>query len=219
VAENTGNKTFLHEFLMGLGFQVDERSERKFRGSVEVGTRAVRDLGLAATAALGAVGAATTGITSYFNDLYFASKRTGDSAKFMSSFSFAASQLGSSTQEAMAGLEGIGAFIRHNPAALQFFRSNNISTASGSSEVMGIANLFRSRVAEMKRHGASQGSVYALAHVWAGLFGIPDRLMLAMLSPNFNQYMQRDIALQKSLGLNLDDLRAARRTLRSRRGC
>src|SRR5690348_12032764 len=95
----------IKEFLVGLGYKVDEAGQRKFVDGVNNASKDVLKLGVAAIAAATAVTAAVTKIASGLEDLYYASQRTRASAENIQAYGYAVSQMGSSADAARGSLE------------------------------------------------------------------------------------------------------------------
>ena len=69
----------IKEFLVGLGFKIDESSQRKFISVVEGISKSMAALGVAVEGAAIGVVAAIDKISRGFEDLYFISQRSGAS--------------------------------------------------------------------------------------------------------------------------------------------
>jgi len=118
----------LREFLVGLGYKVDGGSEAKFSRSIEVATKGVIALGVAAVAASTAITAAVTKIAAGFDELYYASQRTKASAENIKAVGFAVSQLGGSYQGAVSSIEAFALKMRSNPGYEAMARNLGVVT-------------------------------------------------------------------------------------------
>lgn len=112
----------LQEFLIRLGFKIDESQFRNFNETVRKTNLGVADLtksfvGLIQSSALATSGlvAGVAAIAKPLEGLYYAAQRTGASAKELQSFAFAASQIGVSAEQAQSAIEGLAAARRTNP--------------------------------------------------------------------------------------------------------
>jgi len=118
----------IREFLVGLGFKVDGGSEAKFARSIQVATKGVVALGVAAVAASTAITAAVTKIAAGFDELYYASQRTKASAENIKAVGFAVSQLGGSYQGAVSSIEAFALKMRSNPGYESMARNLGVVT-------------------------------------------------------------------------------------------
>ena len=89
------DSTMIKEFLVALGFKVDEAKLKKFTQGIDTTTKFVGKLGLGVATMATAVEAAVVKVSSTFEDLYYASKRIGDTVADIRGFSFAMGQVGS----------------------------------------------------------------------------------------------------------------------------
>ena len=105
----------LKEFLVKIGFKVDEQQFRNFSEVMrKTGSGAV-ELGKNTAAATTVLGASLKTIAQQMEGLYYASQRTGASAAELKEFSFAASQVGISAERAQGAIEALAAARRTNP--------------------------------------------------------------------------------------------------------
>ncbi|WP_051445731.1 hypothetical protein [Pseudomonas nitroreducens] len=97
----------IKEFLVGLGFKVDEKGLKTFTGTIDGATTAVTRL---VTTLAGASLTVAAGVATFANNLenlYFASQRVGASAASMKAADYAARDLGASANEVRGSLEGM----------------------------------------------------------------------------------------------------------------
>ncbi|HAX3559418.1 TPA: hypothetical protein JV306_004973, partial [Escherichia coli] len=107
------NAETIKDFLVSLGFSVDDAGAKKF-GSVLAGTTAnVIKMGLAVEGAALSVVAFTAKIASGLDNLYWASQRTGATVQGIQSIGYAVSQVGGSVDAARGSLESLARFIRN----------------------------------------------------------------------------------------------------------
>ncbi|MGH5744435.1 lytic transglycosylase catalytic, partial [Escherichia coli] len=101
------NAETIKDFLVSLGFRVDDAGAKKF-GSVLAGTTAnVIKMGLAVEGAALSVVAFTAKIASGLDNLYWASQRTGATVQGIQSIGYAVSQVGGSVDAARSSLESL----------------------------------------------------------------------------------------------------------------
>ncbi|EPH6016696.1 lytic transglycosylase domain-containing protein, partial [Yersinia enterocolitica] len=88
------NAETIKDFLVSLGFELDEAGEKKFSAVVAGVTANVLKMGAVVEGAALAVVGFTTKIASGLDKVYFASQRTGASVAGIKALGYAASQLG-----------------------------------------------------------------------------------------------------------------------------
>lgn len=110
----------IKEFLVGLGFAVDDQQQRKFSGAITAAEKNVAAMAAAATAAGVAVVAAVEKFARSGDRIYWLGQRAGASASGIENMAYAASQLGSSAESAYGSIESFGRFLQSSPGAKQF---------------------------------------------------------------------------------------------------
>jgi hypothetical protein len=105
----------IREFLAGLGFRVDEASERRFTAALEGATLRAKILGDALEAMAKTVADKIAGVAESFEQLYYESQRIGSSAQSIKAFEYAVSQLGGTVEGAHSSLESFGRMMRDTP--------------------------------------------------------------------------------------------------------
>ena len=107
------NAETIKDFLVSLGFSVDDAGAKKF-GSVLAGTTAnVIKMGLAVEGAALSVVAFTAKIASGLDNLYWASQRTGATVQGIQSIGYAVSQVGGSVDAALNNFVALHYAARH----------------------------------------------------------------------------------------------------------
>lgn len=156
----------LREFLVSLGFKIDEVGMKKFVDSVDGVTKTVRNVGLAVTGAAAGVVAGVKIISSQMENLYYASQRTGATVGNLMALRYAAGQIGLTADQAQGSLENFARTLRLNPGSSGLLDSLGVKSGNP-------AERFTSFIEKMK----SQQPYVAAAY--AGLFGIdPDTLLM-----------------------------------------
>jgi hypothetical protein len=114
--------TTLKEYLVALGFKVDEPQLRKFNSILGETTKGVLGLGEAAAATAAAIGISVNKISEQFADLGFATQRIGGSVGQLQAFRFAAEQIGISSDKAQSAVEGFASRMRSMPGMTNTLR-------------------------------------------------------------------------------------------------
>ncbi len=191
------NAETIKDFLVSLGFSVDDAGAKKF-GSVLVDTTAnVIKMGLAVEGTALSVVAFTAKIASGLDNLYWASQRTGATVQGIQSIGYAVSQVGGSVDAARSSLENLSRFIRNNPGAEGFLNRLGVQTRDASGNMRDMAAIFT---------GAGQklsGMPYYRANQYAQMLGIDENTLMAMRR-GVGQFSAQYSEMVKAIGFNAD---------------
>jgi hypothetical protein len=105
----------LQEYLVKLGWSVDEPSLKKFLGAVSATGARTAELGSVAIETAAAIELMVTRVARKYETLYYVSQRTNQSVKYIQGTQFAFKQIGLSAEEANQSIESIAATIRTQP--------------------------------------------------------------------------------------------------------
>ena len=112
MADNT-----IKSFLVKIGYKHDEVALKKITVGIEQATKSVIAFGAALTAVATTVAWGVTRIASDLEGLYFASRRTGESARHLEAFDLAAQRMGANAGEGIAAVGKLmQEFRTHAPA-------------------------------------------------------------------------------------------------------
>lgn len=127
----------LREFLVALGFKVDDNSFSKFETSLGKATAGALELGgVVVTTAL-AIETAVASMARQFEDLFFQSQRTGSAVRAIQGFEYAARTVGVSADSARSAIEGLARAMRSNPGMSALLSSLGVRTQGrGSAEIL-----------------------------------------------------------------------------------
>lgn len=160
------NENVLREFLVSLGFTVDQTSLKKFTTAVEGVTKGVLQAGLAVSATATGIVAGVKIISSQMENLYYASQRTGATVGNLMALRYAAGQIGLTADQAQGSLENFARTLRLNPGTDSLLSSLGVTGKDPTEK-------FDSFIEKMK------GQQPYVAAAYAGLFGIdPDTLLM-----------------------------------------
>lgn len=192
------NAETIKDFLVSLGFSVDEAGAKKF-GSVLAGTTAnVIKMGLAVEGAALSVVAFTAKIASGLDNLYWASQRTGATVQGIQSIGYAVSQVGGSVDAARSSLESLSRFIRNNPGAEGFLNRLGVQTRDASGNMRDMAAIFTGvgqKLSSMPYYRANQ---------YAQMLGIDENTLMAMRR-GVGGFSGQYSAMAKAIGFNADE--------------
>lgn len=168
------NVDTIREFLVGLGFKVDEAGQKRFVDGVENATVKVVKLGAAVATTAAAVVAGVAKIADQMEGLYFASLRTKATVENIQALGFAAGQMGSSAQAAVGSLESLARFMRNSPGAEGLLHSIGVQTREANGELRDTTEI----IGDLGSKFASMP--YYRANAYAQALGIDEKTLMAM---------------------------------------
>jgi hypothetical protein len=191
------NAETLKDFLISLGFKVDEAGARKFDAVVAGTALKAIELGVKVEAAALSVVAFTAKIASGLDDLYWASQRTGATVEGIKQIGYAVSQVGGSVDGARGSLENLARFMRNNPGAEGFLNRLGVQTRDASGNMRDMATIFTGvgqRLSSMPYYRANQ---------YAQMLGLDENTLMAMRR-GIGQFSGEYTAMAKAIGYNAD---------------
>ncbi|HCB3071219.1 TPA: hypothetical protein MYU21_003209 [Klebsiella pneumoniae] len=191
------NAETLKDFLISLGFKVDEAGARKFDAVVAGTTLKAIELGVKVEAAALSVVAFTAKIASGLDDLHWASQRTGATVEGIKQIGYAVSQVGGSVDGARGSLENLARFMRNNPGAEGFLNRLGVQTRDASGNMRDMATIFTGvgqRLSSMPYYRANQ---------YAQMLGLDENTLMAMRR-GIGQFSGEYTAMAKAIGYNAD---------------
>ncbi|MFI7997888.1 lytic transglycosylase [Serratia marcescens] len=168
------NAETIKDFLISLGFDIDEAGGRKFESVVSGVTMNAIKMGAAVEAAALTVVGFTTKIASSLDRLYWQSQRTGATANNIRAIGYAFSQAGGSVEGFNGTLDNLARFLRSTPGAEGFLRNLGIQTRDAAGNLRDTAQLVTlvgDKLAKMPYYRANQ---------YAQILGIDESTLLAM---------------------------------------
>ena len=160
----------IQEYLVALGFNLDEHSWRRFSEGTNRATQLVQNLGIGATAAAAAVSVAVEQIAHRYEDLYYASQRTGESVKGLLSFEYAARQIGLTAGQARGAVEGFAMSLRMSPGLHGLLKQYGVSATQPVEQMQQL-------VANLKQ--TLHMPYYTAARI-GGIFGMDEHTFVQM---------------------------------------
>lgn len=190
-----GNADIIREYLVSLGFKIDQNSLNKFdKNLVKTAKSAI---GLAAT--LTAVAVATTKFVDHFaaqmESLYWSSVRVKAGVANIQDFKLALSKVGGTAEGAAAALENVARFLRTSPVAEGLLHNLGVQTRDAEGSL-------RSTI-DIVKDFANLPMPYWLKVSWAGKLGIDENTLQAIIraAPEAQNKISE---LYKSLGMDAD---------------
>ncbi|EHU4694746.1 hypothetical protein KY843_001654 [Escherichia coli] len=191
------NAETIKQFLVGLGFQIDETGMRKFEATLASATLKVVKLGVSVETTAVSVVAFTAKIAAGLDNLYWSSQRTGATVQGIKQIGYAVSQAGGNADAARGSLENLARFIRNNPGAEGFLNRLGIQTRDASGNMRDMAAVFTGvgqKLSSMPYYRANQ---------YAQMLGIDENTLMAMRR-GVGQFSAEYSAMTKAIGFNAD---------------
>ncbi|EAM9434176.1 lytic transglycosylase [Salmonella enterica] len=192
------NAETIKDFLVSLGFGIDEAGYEKFESVLADVTANAIKTGLAVEGAALSVVAFTAKIASGLDNLYWASQRTGATVQGIQSIGYAVSQVGGSVDAARSSLESLSRFVRNNPGAEGFLNRLGVQTRDASGNMRDMATIFTGvgqKLSSMPYYRASQ---------YAQMLGIDENTLMAMRR-GVGSFSGQYSAMAKAIGFIADE--------------
>jgi hypothetical protein len=158
----------LREYLLALGFKVDQSSFKKFDAGVVRASNTVNALGKSAAAMGTAVTVAVGLFARQMERLYYSSVKAESAAGRIQGLEYGAKQIGISGDVMRSALEGMGRALRTNPGLGGLLESLGVRVTGRDR-----ADVLTDMVAQLRK------MPFYIASQYASLFGIsPDDLLL-----------------------------------------
>ncbi|MBD5686243.1 lytic transglycosylase domain-containing protein [Citrobacter freundii] len=169
-----GNADTIKDFLVSLGFDIDQAGANKFEAVLKGVTANVLKVGAVVEGAALSIVGFTTQIANGLDKIYWASQRTGASVQGIKALGYAASQTGASAESAMSSLEGLAGFMRSNPGAEGFLNRLGVQTRDASGKMRDTAAIFTGVGQKLNN------MPYYRAKQYAQMLGIDENTLMAM---------------------------------------
>ena len=105
----------LREYLISLGWKIDEASWRKYEGALLRTGEVTFKVGATALETATAIEAMVTRVARQYETLYYVSQRSGKSVNFIQSTQYGFKQIGLSADQAANAIEAVSSALRLNP--------------------------------------------------------------------------------------------------------
>ncbi|EKH9241320.1 lytic transglycosylase [Salmonella enterica subsp. enterica serovar Newport] len=185
----------IQDFLIALGFKLDEQGAKKFTDTLsDISTKALALGGVVEGAALSIV-YFTDQIAQGLDKVYWSSQRTGASAAGIKALGYAAVQAGSSAEAAQAGLERLAQFMRNNPGAEGFLNRMGIQTRDAGGQRLDMSAILMQagdRLSQMPSWRSNQ---------YAQMLGLDPQMLMAWKN-GLGGYMAEYQEMMKKTGFN-----------------
>ena len=145
----------IKEFLVGLGWDIDEAGMKKFDASITETGKKLAVLAAAVTATAGAILAGITKVAIASEKLGYLSEWVKSSVANLEMLGYVSEQLGVSADQSRAAIEGFAKFMRSTPMGESFLRSFGVATRDANGELKDTTELLFSvgqRIKDMPRY-------------------------------------------------------------------
>ncbi|MDC9593504.1 lytic transglycosylase catalytic [Xenorhabdus sp. IM139775] len=170
---NTNAET-IRDFLISLGFELDDAGQKKFSAVVAGVTANVLKLGAVVESAAASVVGFAVVAANGLDKLYWQAQRTGGAAEQIKSLGYAVSQAGGTVEGLNSSLENVAKFLRNNPGGEGFLRNMGIQTRDANGNLRDTASLVAlvgERLSALPTYRANQ---------YASILGIDENTLMAM---------------------------------------
>lgn len=191
------NAETIKDFLVSLGFNVDEAGSRKFEAVIAGATANAVKMGVAVEAAALSVVAFTAKIASGLDNLYWMSQRTGATVQGIQQIGYAVSQMGGSVEGARGSLESLSRFMRNNPGAEGFLNRLGVQTRDASGNMRDMSAVFTGVGQQLSK------MPYYRANQYAQMLGIDENTLLSMRR-GVGEFSAQYSQMTKAIGYNAD---------------
>ncbi|EHF0014390.1 transglycosylase SLT domain-containing protein [Escherichia coli] len=193
----SGNADTIKDFLVSLGFDIDQAGANKFEAVLKGVTANVLKVGAVVEGAALSIVGFTTQIANGLDKIYWASQRTGASVQGIKALGYAASQTGASAESAMSSLEGLAGFMRSNPGAEGFLNRLGVQTRDASGKMRDTAAIFTGVGQKLNN------MPYYRAKQYAQMLGIDENTLMAMRR-GMGQFSSEYALTAKRIGFNAE---------------
>jgi hypothetical protein len=191
----------IKDFLVSLGFDIDDAGAKKFDSVIAGVTANVFKMAAVVEGAALTVTAFTAQIASGLDKVYWASQRTGASVGGIKALGYAASQTGSDAASAQGSLESLSRFMRNNPGAEGFLNRLGVQTRDAKGNMKDMASVFAGVGDKLK------SMPYYRANQYAQMLGIDENTLMAMRR-GMTGFTAEYSAMSKAIGFNADQAAA-----------
>ncbi|EHB8485737.1 transglycosylase SLT domain-containing protein [Salmonella enterica] len=170
----SSNADTIKDFLVSLGFDIDQAGANNFETVLKGVTANVMKVGAVVEGAALSIVGFTTRIANGLDKIYWVSQRTGASIQGIKALGYAASQTGASAESAMSSLEGLAGFMRSNPGAEGFLNRLGVQTRDASGKMRDTVSIFTGVGQKLNN------MPYYRAKQYAQMLGIDENTLMAM---------------------------------------
>ena len=180
--------TVIREFLVKLGWRIDQGSRRDFDDVLTTTTLRLAKLAASVEAAAMAVVAGVAKMASSMEQLYFVSQRTGATVQGLQAAGYAFTQMGLSAAQFRGTIEGVAAALRSTPGLAGMLQGLGVNTNQPTEQVL---QQFVHRTSNMP---------FYLQQRYASMLGIDPNALL-VLRRGIDQFTQDYSRMAQRIGV------------------
>lgn len=184
----------IKEFLVSVNYQIDEGGEKKFRDNMRTASLQANLLADAIKATVKLVWDMSAAFAKAMDEMYFKSQRVNSAAENIKALGYAASQTGSSVDEASAAVDTLAKKLRDQPGLKSLIKSWGIDPNQDTSKMM---MQLAAKLNKMPTYIRNQ---------YADMLGIPEKLVMALASPQAQAEFKKQIEILGRYKISLDEL-------------
>ncbi|MFK0376501.1 mannosyl-glycoprotein endo-beta-N-acetylglucosamidase [Pandoraea sp. NPDC090278] len=177
--------TVIRDFLVTLGYKVDERSLKTFKDGVEGATKGAVQMVETIENAAVKLGVNLAAFASKMEGVYFASQRSGATVANLKALEFSAKNLGVSSETARNSVEALARFMRSNPAGESYIKRLGVQTRDANGQLLDTVDIMASL------GGALASKPAKVAGEYGSALGIDEGLMAAMRGGEFGKSIEQ----------------------------
>jgi hypothetical protein len=155
----------LRDYLVALGFKIDENGWRDFNEKLQISSRNAARFGSTVAAAATEIGVATERVARQYEELYYVQQRVGSNVSGIKAIEFGMKQIGSSAEAGRGAIEGMAAAARMNPGLRAMFKGMGIDMSNPVKGIGQLADVMKARFGE---------AGYFVGARFAGMAGIDE---------------------------------------------
>lgn len=193
----SNNVETMRDFLVSLGFDVDESGAKKFSSVLGEITSTAFKAGAAVEGLAAVIIGFTAQISKGLDDLYWQAQRTGATANSIKSLGYAVKQAGGDINGFNQSVERLGAFLRNTPGGEGFLKNIGVQTRDANGNLRDTASLVAlvgDRLSKMPMYRAT---------AFGQALGIDENTLLAMRR-GLHGYSSEYTMMMKAIGYNPD---------------
>lgn len=196
------NADYIKEFLVKLGYDVNETERKKFEDSLQRSDKSTASLTKNFKELAIALGTASSIAAYQLNALYVNAQRMGTSASKLDAYRQAVSNVGGDANAAAQSVAALAQKLRDNPQGFgSAFQRFGVDVKNAKGEIRDTIDLLMELVNSPKFKELSYPQQSAYMH---NLFGIDDLTYRSIKSGEFAREYQKFLEIQKKLGNETD---------------
>lgn len=187
----------LQEYLIKLGFKVDENGWKGFNEKVINSGKNVAKLGAGTVAVAAEIGIMVEKVARHYEELYYVSQRSGATISSLKAQEFGFRQIGLTAEQSRSAVENFSAAMRTNPGVRAMFQGMGVDTSDAKKATEQLVGNLKARFGE---------SNYFVAQQYAAMGGI-DELTFKQMWDNGEKLAAQEadhVRRQKEAGIDAE---------------